>query len=113
MITENQYKILVACKDQARNPKEFNMNDVRYLENTKPPMLIQEEVRIGSNLFHWDRTSYPVGIQAITEYENSINVPKKEKRKDHLFQFFLAIFSFLLGLISGNIKEIIDWIRSL
>ena len=38
---------------------------------------------------------------------------KKYRREDRIFQTFLLLFGYALGLLTGNLKTVIDWLLSL
>lgn len=94
MITENQYKILVSCKDKAKNPKDFDLEEVSYLSNEKHALLRTEQVQSDSNLYNWIRTTKR-GLDAISEYE----CQNKVNRRNTIL-FWLGIATFVVALLT-------------
>lgn len=94
MITENQYKILVACKDKAKNPKDFDLEEVSYLSNQKPSLLTTEQVQANADSYNWIRTTKR-GLDAISEYE----CQKKVNRRNTIL-FWLGIATFAVALLT-------------
>ena len=94
MITENQYKILVACKDKAKNPKDFDLEEVSYLSNQKPALLTTEQVKTDADSYNWIRTTKR-GLDAISEYE----CQKKLNRRNTVL-FLLGIATFAVALLT-------------
>lgn len=94
MITETQYKILVACKDQAKNPKDFDLEEVSFLSNQKPALLTTEQVQASEDSHNWIRTTKR-GLDAISEYE----CQKKLNRRNTIL-FFLGIATFAVAILT-------------
>lgn len=94
MITENQYKILVACKNQAKNPKDFDLEEVSYLSNLKPALLTTEQVQATADSYNWIRTTKR-GLDAISEYEF-----QKKINKRNSVLFFLGIATFAVAILT-------------
>ena len=91
MITENQYKILVACKDHPQDPQKFNKADLTYLGNCDQP-LIKCESYNGKNC---NITTYPAGHAAIEEYEAN-----KKLTKRNTILFVIGIATLVLSFLS-------------
>lgn len=94
MITEKQYKILVACKDQPKNPKDFDLEEVSYLSNQKPSLLTTEQVQANADSYNWIRTTKR-GLDAISEYEF-----QKKINKRNSVLFFLGIATFAVAILT-------------
>lgn len=91
MITENQYKILVACKNNPQDPQKFNKADLTYLGNHNQP-LIKCESYNGKNCYI---TTYPAGHAAIEEYE-----AHKKLTKRNTILFVIGIATLVLSFLS-------------